>query len=199
MDLSTRLVVVMHRFEERHTSNTGRLAALALTNSRVMVRGDPARPMDTAALHAGPGERLLLFPTRDAVTLDAALADALPRPVTLVVPDGSWPQARRAERREPSLAGIRRVCLAPGAPTTYRLRQGPRADGLATLEAVARALGVLEGAEVQSRLEALLATVVQRTLWSRGKLSTRDCHGAIPEAAVAEARASGRRRPPGEP
>jgi DTW domain-containing protein YfiP len=62
----------------------------------------------------------------------------------LIVPDGSWPQVRRAVRREPALARLPRVSLPPGPPPLHRLRDHPDATYLATFEAVTRALEVLE-------------------------------------------------------
>ena len=73
-----------------------------------------------------------------------ALVDS-PRPITLVVPDGTWSQAVRARRRIPGLADIPCAALPPGLVSTYRLRHDPRAGRVSTLEAIAHALGVLEG------------------------------------------------------
>ena len=49
-------------------------------------------------------------------------------------------------------------------PTQYRLRHEPKAGGLGTFEAMARALRILEGEEVYLKLEALFQTMVDRTL-----------------------------------
>lgn len=181
----------MHRHEEEHTTNTGRLAVLALTNSAVVRRGDPAQPVTSEALGAGSGDRLVLFPSDDAVVLDASFAAGLRRPVTLVVPDGNWRQTRRAFRREPLLQPMQRVRLEAGPSSTYHLRRVTRADGISTLEAIARALGVLEGPEIRESLERLFLTVVERVLWSRGRLPLAECHGTIPSRAVLDARTSG--------
>lgn len=185
----------MHRHEEEHTTNTGRLAALALTNSAVVTRGDPLRRITPDALGAHDGDRLVLFPSDDAVVLDDTFAASLRRPVTLVVPDGNWRQARRAFRREPLLQPMTRVRLEAGPSSEYSLRRVTRADGISTLEAIARALGVLEGTAVREDLERLFLTVVERVLWSRGRLPLDLCHGSIPAQAVQDARASGREPP----
>jgi hypothetical protein len=55
---------------------------------------------------------------------------------------------------------------------------------LSTLEAVAGALGVIEGPAVEAELARLFAAVVERTLWSRGSLPIERCTTGIPEAAV---------------
>jgi len=51
---------------------------------------------------------------------------------------------------------------------------------LATLEAVARALGILEGPEVESALVRVYRIMTERTLWSNGRISAADVTGGIP-------------------
>ena len=53
----TRLVLVIHRVEDRKPSNTGRLAALALAGSEVLVRGDAAHPSEPIAVPPGSTAR----------------------------------------------------------------------------------------------------------------------------------------------
>jgi DTW domain-containing protein YfiP len=60
------------------------------------------------------------------------------------------------------------VTLPDGPPTRYRLRREPREGGLATFEAIARALGILESTEVQAQLEAVFERMVAETLATRG-------------------------------
>jgi DTW domain-containing protein YfiP len=83
-------------------------------------------------------------------------------PRTLLVLDGSWPQARRMAQRIPALRGLPRLALPAPATRVERMRTPPRADGLATLEAIARALELLEGPEIARPLDALFAEVVRR-------------------------------------
>jgi len=56
--------------------------------------------------------------------------------------------------------------------------------GLATLEAIARAMGILEGPEVQAALERPFRAMVERTLWSRGSVAAEDVSGGIPTGTV---------------
>jgi DTW domain-containing protein YfiP len=53
------------------------------------------------------------------------------------------------------------------------LRRHPNPRFLATFEAIARALGILESTEVQARLELVFRLMVKRTLLSRGQLDAR--------------------------
>jgi tRNA pseudouridine65 synthase len=66
-----------------------------------------------------------------------------------------------------SLVQAERVALVAGEPSRYHLRNEPREGGLATFEAIARALGVLESHAVRQQLEALFARMVERTLLTR--------------------------------
>lgn len=169
LTLATRVVVVCHQAELHKSTNTGRLVPLTLANGEVRVRGRKHERLETADLLAPGRAPLLLYPTRDARDLREAVADE-PRPVTLIVPDGTWRQARKVTTREPDLAQVPRVRLPPGPPSRYRLRSHPDPRHVSTFEAVARALGILEGSEVQDRLEAVFERMVRRTLWTRGKL-----------------------------
>ncbi len=100
--------------------------------------------------------------------------------MTLLVPDGTWSQARRIAQREPDARGAELVRLPPGPPTRYGLRRNPREGTVSTFEAVARALGVLEGAEGAELAARLLETFdrfVDRALRVRahGELVAQDC------------------------
>jgi len=176
----TGLVLVIHRYEERKPTNTGRLAALCLTESRVLVRGHEASPGDS--FEPPPGTRpLLLFPHEGARDLREFAGSS--EPVTLVVPDGTWRQASRVRQRVRGLEDVPCVTLPAGSPTRYRLRAESHEEGLATMEAVARAFGILEGAAVQAALEQVFAAVVARTLWARGEIPASDVVGGVPAGA----------------
>jgi len=163
----TRVVLVIHRDETHKPTNSGLLAARSLVNSDVYVRG--VRGADAPALAFDPATQpLLLFPHADARPL-AEFARS-PRPITLVVPDGTWRQAARVRGRVAGLAGVPCVALPPEPTATARLRAQPDDARLPTLLAIARALGCLEGAPVRTALEALFAALVERTLRLRGSL-----------------------------
>jgi hypothetical protein len=66
----------------------------------------------------------------------------------------------------------------------YRLRTESHEAGLATIEAIARAMGILEGMHVQHALERVFRAMVERTLWARGEFATCDVSGGIPEGAA---------------
>lgn len=181
--LSTRLALVMHHREVRKASATGPLALAALTNSTLYVHGLRDAPLDLNPLHEEGRRVLLLFPREGARVLDRSLVDEDPRPITLVVPDGNWRQASRAGKRIPGLERAEAVTLPSGPPTRWGVRRETHALGLATFEAIARAIGVLESPSVQTELEALFDRMVATTLATRGEPAEE------PESAPQEAAA----------
>lgn len=179
-DTRTRLVLFIHRVEDRKTTNTGRLAAECLSNSEVCVRGFEDQP--TPRFESTPdAQPLFLFPHDGAVPI-AQFANSA-KPITLIVPDGTWRQAAKVRNRVPGLSEVPCVSLEPDAPTAYRLRHESHENGLATLEAIARAFGVLEGLHVRVGLERVLRAMVERTLWSRGVMRAEDVTDGLPEGA----------------
>ena len=186
LELATRVVLVMHHREVPRTTATGPLALRALANGELHVHGARDAALDLTSLH-GQGRRvMLLFPGDGALPLTPELLAADRRPVTLVVPDGNWRQASRAAKRIPGLAQAESVALVEGAPSRYRLRRELREGGLATFEAIARALGILESADVQARLEELFSLMVERTLDTRGRPSTAGVTSAPPSSETLE-------------
>jgi DTW domain-containing protein YfiP len=165
--LATRVVVLRHRRELHKPSNSGRLVPLTLVDSEVRTFGARDVALDTTGLIDPARHTLLLYPSADSRELTRNELAA--GPITLIVPDADWRRAFKFVAREPALVGVQRVHLPSGAPSTYRLRRHTNPRFLATFEAIARALGILEGPEVQSRLEHVFRLMVERTLWSRGQ------------------------------
>jgi DTW domain-containing protein YfiP len=168
LDLGTRLLLIMHRCETGKSTNTGNLALKALCNSELRVHGRSEAPLDLSDLDYAERRVLFLFPSDDAVPLTRELVAGDRRPVTLVVPDGNWRQAGKIGRRVPGLERAQRVSLPEGARTRYRLRSENRPGGLATFEAISRAIGILETVEDQTQLDGLFDLMVERTLMTRG-------------------------------
>lgn len=173
--VETRVVVVQHGKEHSRTSNSGRLVPVALRGGELRLRGAPGVPFAADDLHDPRRRTVLLYPLPGTPIL---APDG--RPVTLLVPDGNWAQARKLVQREPALLAAERAALPPGPPSTYRLRTHPDPSRVSTFEAVARALGVLEGPAVQAQLERVFAVFVERTLYRRGDLRAADVTGGVP-------------------
>lgn len=155
--------------ELKRSSNTGRLALRALVNSEMRVRGATKAALDLSDLLTDRYRTFLFYPAADAVELDRALVAEERRPIQLLVPDGSWRQASKVHSRHHELKGVPRVKI--GAPNTskFRLRAQHKPEGMATLQAIAHALGVIEGDLVKAQLMKLYETRVERALLGRGR------------------------------
>ncbi len=158
--VKTQVIVVMHFIEAQRSTNTGRLAARVLGGATVRLRGDREGPVEAPA-----GRRLVLFPFENAraLTRDDAGPD-----VTLVVPDGTWSQARRIARRDPCAVGAEPVTLAGAHESAYGLRRNPREGGLCTMEAIAEAMRVLEGDAVADAMHRVFEA------WRAGAMAVRE-------------------------
>jgi DTW domain-containing protein YfiP len=168
LDLATRLILVMHRREWAKPTATGPLALTVLTNSELRIQGDQEQPLDFRDLDTDQRRTLLLYPGEEARILSRSLLSADPRPVNLVVPDGNWRQAARMGRRLPGLEHATMVRLPEGAKTGWGIRKECHPEGLATFEAIARALGIIDSVAVQKSMEELFQLMVARTLLARG-------------------------------
>jgi DTW domain-containing protein YfiP len=168
INLATRLIVIGTKRELITPTNTGRLATQALPNSVLLTTGDLDKPFDIREHLMPHCENVVLYPSDDAAVLNEDYRASLTGPVNLIVPDGNWRQTSKMRRRIPHLIDMPVVKVPLGELTQYRVRKESKAEGLATIEAIARALGALEGAAVQNALEELMRVMVSRTMASRG-------------------------------
>lgn len=172
----TRVVVVSHYVELQKSTNTARLAAIALSSCEVRGRGSPEA---RAPMPWPRGRRIVLFPGHGArpLTPEDASDD-----LVLLVPDGTWTQAARIARRESSMQSAERVALPGERTSRYALRRNEREGGLCTIEAIAVALGILEGPWVETHLLAAFDAFQARALALRNGGARRD---VVPERTVA--------------
>lgn len=159
LEVPFRFLVLRHASERERLTNTARWAALALPGTEILDHGLPEPPPDLSRL-AEPGT-VVLFPSPSPAPRLAT------PPRLVVVPDGSWSQARRMMHRIPELRTLPRLGL-PGPPPGVRLRRPNREDGMSTLEAMAGALAVLGAPDAAERLLALHAAAVVRVLRLKG-------------------------------
>jgi DTW domain-containing protein YfiP len=151
----TRVVIVRHHLERWRTSNTGRLAALALTNATIVEHGG-AHP---APVEAVPRDGAwLVYPEGPPTS-----APPSPPPETLVIIDATWHQTRRMRQRLPALRGLPVLHLADSAMPAARMRESPGPGLVSTIEAIARALRLVEGAPPAAALERLFAIATARS------------------------------------
>ena len=152
--ITTRLFVIIHSKEWRKTTNTGHLARLAIDGGVVRRHGLPNRTVSSDGVDSTSPSTLVLFPGRGARPLTADTIAELPRPLTLLVPDGNWNQTQHMMRRVPMLREAQPVRLAGSSFDDQALRRNCCDGRMSTFEAIAQALGILEGSDAQEQLLA---------------------------------------------
>jgi DTW domain-containing protein YfiP len=148
----TRVVIVRHHSERFRSSNSGRLAHLALPNSEIVDHGGTLGPAKLPDL-AGAW---LVFPEGEP-------RETIPDPPrSLIFLDGTWRQARRMFHKLGALRGVPILRLPARHVPTARMREAPTPDRVSTIEAIAQALRMIEGDAVAAPLEALFQLAVHR-------------------------------------
>ena len=146
-------MIVRHHTERWRSSNSGRLAHLALPNSEIVDHGGAGGlavlpPLDGA---------WLVFPEGPVMIEPPAVP-----PRQLVVLDATWSQARRMFRKLAALRGLPILRLPDAPMPAARLRESPGPGRVSTIEAIAGALRLIEGEGSAAPLEALFALAVAR-------------------------------------
>jgi DTW domain-containing protein len=159
IDTKTEVIIIRHLVEARLTSNTGRLAALCLTNCRLLeYRGDT--PFEASSID--PLSSVLLYPGTEAPLSFV--------PQRLIVIDATFRQARRMYQRIPILHQTPQLALLAPAVAPMRLRVPPHPDGMSTIEAIAYGLGIIEDPKLKLPLLDGYARFVERADRQRGRI-----------------------------
>jgi len=152
LETRTRVVIVRHIREAHRSSNTGRLAHLALVNSVLVDHGAQGVPTVLPDLTGA----WVVYPSGPPLVVPPD-----PPPRQLVILDATWSQARRMFHRLDALRGLPTLPLATiGGPA--RLRAAPSPEYVSTIEAVASALRFVEGDAPASALEHLFQCAIER-------------------------------------
>lgn len=173
----TQVLILQHPEESRHALNTARLAVLGLPNSRLWVGEDFP---DLPGLIRQASMASLLFPGEAAAAprpwcnAEAGGADRTP---LLIVPDGTWRQARKILHRNPVLQTLPRLALSAGAPSRYRIRKAPHPAAVSTIEAITRALSALEPEQDFTPLLRPFEVLIEQQIQAMGPTIYTKHHG----------------------
>lgn len=149
----TGITILQHVRERRHPLGTARIARLALEQCQYLV-GWYEPPLEPPPAPAVPERTALLYPSRTSTDITTLAAED--RPEHLIVLDGTWRNVRALYRAHEWLHELPQVHLPVSSPSRYRIRKAPRPGNLSTIEAIARALQILE--PETPGIEALLQT-----------------------------------------
>jgi DTW domain-containing protein YfiP len=152
VETRTRVVILQHPRERDVAIGTARMASLCLPGSELHVGVDWSdSPALRRALSDPSRPAALLYPGRGTIDVREQPPQG---PITLVVVDGTWWQAKALVRDNPVLAALPRYSFTPDVPSQYRIRREPEPTFVSTIEALVYVLGALEGEP--ARFEALL-------------------------------------------
>lgn len=158
----THVVIVRHLRESWKSTGTARIATLAMPSATCLDYGEDTQPAAAELERLVEPGTWVLLPTDEPQPWQ-------PTDIRrLIAIDGTWRQARRMYQRLPMLHGLPRLTLTQPPRQTLRLRDTTFAEGRSTLEAVAEALGAIEGPEVEAPLLQAHDLFVERVLKARG-------------------------------
>lgn len=161
VDNQTDVLVLRHLLETRKSTNTARIARLALAKMDIL-EWDSRTPPDAESWLKKHGNVWLAYPGETTADL------ATSKPDGILILDGTWRQVRKLLRSNPWLFSLPRLSLPPPTHAGRRMRVSPVAEGRSTIEAIAAALTLLEGPEKGEPLESLHSVMVEQVLSARG-------------------------------
>ncbi len=162
------VTLLMHFREKFLTTNTANLVHLSLKKSNIVERG---LKDDTVHILKEGHTPIYLFPHEEAQELtpeNLAKLDTT-KPLQLIVPDGSWRQAKKMKRREEEIKDIPCFKLTH-ASSRYEFRRQTKQTNLCTAEAVAYALEALSDFEAVEILMENFKTMEEAIKASRPPL-----------------------------
>ena len=179
LESRAEVLLVQHSSELLRQSNTGRLVEKMVSPSKIVSWGAENNPFDSAALEKRDTNYLVLYPRSSSRILKP---DDIKGPgnqkTSLVLLDATWAQAKSMSRRIPQLKGLPFLSLPQEETPAWKLRRSPSKGYCCTLEAVYRALSILEGKTFALPLLLSLQLVMARSLHMRGKLTKLEMEAA---------------------
>lgn len=140
------VVLLQHPAEEKRCLRTAPMLKLGLAPDKCRIyKGrrflSQGRDQSLEEILTSPNS-LLLYPSENSVPLQDI--DVTAGPYTLVLIDGTWPQARAIYTSSKILQSMKQVKLISTGKSCYIVRTQPTDGCLSTLETAAKALSVLE-------------------------------------------------------
>jgi DTW domain-containing protein YfiP len=179
VEASVEFVLLMHRYETYKPTNTGRLIADSIANTRTIEwqgRKEPGEVLQSL-LNDPSYQPIIVFPPSedylDRMTSSAAvLADG--RKPLFILLDGTWRQARRMFRHSDYLQNLPVISLDEMRVSNYGLRKAIHEGQLCTAEVAVALLEQMEDQSAADHLAAYFDRFNKHYVASRGRLAKRD-------------------------
>jgi len=139
------VVLLQHPAEEKRCLRTAPMLKLGLAPDKCHIykgRRFPSGNDESLEQILSAPNSLLLYPSKNSVPLQEI--DVTLGPYTLVLIDGTWPQAKAIYTASKILQNMKQVKLISTGNSCYIVRTQPSEGCLSTLETAAKALSVLE-------------------------------------------------------
>lgn len=167
VDINSKVDIIVHKSELRFTSNTAILSKSSLNHCDLHIKGIEGHPLSFDFIDIENYSPLYLYPSENSEVLTKKYLSQFSKPIQLIVPDGTWTQTKRFYKKEDSLHPIPRVRVETTHKSMYQLRRQVDESGLCTHEAIALALGLIEGKDIENSLLDNLKVMVNAHLLAR--------------------------------
>jgi DTW domain-containing protein YfiP len=162
IETSFEIVIIRHLRESYKTTNTARMAPLAISNCTII--DYLPETFDESVISST--DAALLFPTGEAPPEKP--------PKRLYVLDGTWAQASRMTHKIKALYKMPRVSVTAPIVITERIRQETTEHQRSTLEAIAMCIAQFDGEERAAPLMELYRQMALHVRAARGIPMTED-------------------------
>ncbi len=138
VDTGVKFIFLMHPHEAyQQKTGTGRLAALSLTGSRIIIGRDFDADPEVQALIADPSFfPMVLYPGKEACMAESfRFSEAMKeRTLLIFLLDATWTEARKMMHRSASLRNLPRLSFSRGYRSRFFIKTQPREHCLSTIE-----------------------------------------------------------------
>lgn len=167
----TFISLIVHQKEYYLPSTTSYYTNLILPKtSEILLRGVKDSPINLEENLKLKGTPLVLFPDEGAEVLNEQWVKKNPGQYHLIVPDGTWNQAKKVCKREEVLKPLKKVVLEHNKHSQYYLRKAPSQDKLCTMESIIMALSYLEkDKSIIDKMDKFFKMMVEHALKARSK------------------------------